>query len=162
MFTRILLPLDGSELSAQAVPHTLALAKATGAEAVIVRVIDSEAQIIAQTSPATIEPLPSGRITAEIAGEVVEGQRQAATETVTAAKAEFDAAGVPAGAELLEGSPGDQIVAAAERHGCDVVVMATRGRGGWKRAVLGSVADHVVREVEGASVLLIRPEGEED
>ena len=162
MFTKILLPLDGSDLAAQATSYALGLAKATGAEVVVVRVIDSEAQIIAQTAPATIEPLPSGRITAEIAQEAVAGQRNAAAETVNAAQAEFAASGITATTEVLEGTPGDQIVAAAERLGCDTVVMATRGRSGWRRAVLGSVADHVARETPGSAVLLIRPEVDED
>ena len=58
--------------------------------------------------------------------------------------------------EVAEGVPGDAVVEAAQRLGCDLVIMATHGRSGLGRAVLGSVADHVVRHVHSA-VLLVRP-----
>ena len=39
--------------------------------------------------------------------------------------------------------------------------MATHGRTGMRRAILGSVADYVVSQIKGAAVLLVRPEAEE-
>jgi nucleotide-binding universal stress UspA family protein len=52
-----------------------------------------------------------------------------------------------AGAEtlLLEGAPGPAICDMAVEIGADVIVMGSRGHGGLRRAVLGSVSDHVVR-----------------
>jgi nucleotide-binding universal stress UspA family protein len=46
---------------------------------------------------------------------------------------------------LLEGAPGPAICDMAEELGADVIVMGSRGHGGLRRAVLGSVSDHVVR-----------------
>lgn len=157
MYKKILLTLDGSEVSMQAVPHAAALAKATNAPVVILQVIDSEAQIISQASGAAIEPISMGSITVEIAQEAVAAQRQSAQANLEAAKAQMVADGVANVSTVVrEGSPGDQIVEAVEQEGADVVVIATHGRSGIRRVIMGSVADHVVRNTPTASVLLIR------
>jgi nucleotide-binding universal stress UspA family protein len=158
MYSKILLTLDGSDLSRQAIPHAVALAKATGAAVIVAQVIDSEAQMISQTSGVTIEPLPMGRVNADIAREAVQAQREAAQENLDAAKAEIEGNGVgDVSVLILEGEPGRALVEAVDESGAELVVMATRGRSGFKRAVLGSVADHVVRNTPSAAVLLVRP-----
>lgn len=162
MFDRILLPIDGSDLSEAAVEHAAALGEKFEATVIVLQVIDSEAQIIAHTAPATIEPLPSGQITAQIAHEAVEGQRTKARANIDRVAGELRDRGVNVETTIVEGGPGDAICAAVEALDCDTVVMATHGRSGFKRAVLGSVADHVVRNTPDASVLLIRPVAERD
>lgn len=157
MFSKILLPLDGSELSTQAIGHAADLAKKTGAEVVLVQVIDSETQLISQVSGMAIEPLPMGEVTVQAARDAVAAQRNAAEQNLSAAKQHLDAAGVSSSMVIREGNAGDQIVEAAEELGCDVVVMATHGRTGFRRAILGSVADHVARNTPNASVLLVKP-----
>lgn len=47
--------------------------------------------------------------------------------------------------EVLTGDPGRAVCDHAESKGSAAIVMGSRGRGGFKRAVLGSVSDHVVR-----------------
>jgi len=47
---------------------------------------------------------------------------------------------------LLRGVPAEQIVLASQRLGADVIVMGTHGRGGLRRALMGSVAAEVVRK----------------
>jgi nucleotide-binding universal stress UspA family protein len=159
MYRKILLPLDGSEISTRAMRHASGIAQATGGEVVLVQVVDSEAQILAQTATATIEPLPAGPISANIVHDAVQAQRQAAEEILQQAAQQLREEGVQTvSMEILEGSPGDQITEAAARLGCDLVVMATHGRSGIKRAILGSVADHVVRNTPGIAVLLVHPE----
>jgi nucleotide-binding universal stress UspA family protein len=56
-----------------------------------------------------------------------------------------------------EGKPGVEIVKLATQERCDVVVISTHGRTGLKRAMLGSVPDYVVHNLEGPAVLLVRP-----
>lgn len=46
---------------------------------------------------------------------------------------------------LLRGDPGAAICGWAEKTGADLIVLGTSGKGGLKRAVLGSVSDYVVR-----------------
>src|SRR5438045_3970270 len=80
VYKKIMLTLDGSDLAETAIPHAQNLAQATGAPLVLLQVIDSVAHILAQVTPATIEPIPSGPVTAEIAEESVSAQRQAAED----------------------------------------------------------------------------------
>ncbi len=164
MYNKILLPLDGSELSQQAIPHAIELAKSFGANVVLFQVIDSVSQIIAETTPATIEPIPSGQLTVEIAESAVQGQREAAEANLAAVVGRFVQADVPEAQlsiEVAEGQAAPTITDAVEELGCDLVVIATHGRSGLGRALLGSVADHVARHTPTAAVLLIRPQGED-
>jgi nucleotide-binding universal stress UspA family protein len=160
MYSKILVPLDGSDLSHQAIPHAIELAKSTGADVVLLQVIDSVAQIISETTPATIEPIPSGELTVEIAEEAVSGQREAAEANLSAAVGQFVQAGVPenkVSIEVSEGQAQSVIVSEVERLGADCVVIATHGRSGLGRVLLGSVADHVARHTPDAAVMLVRP-----
>ena len=157
MYSKILLALDGSEVSQQAIPHAVTLAKQTGASVVLVQVIDSEAQMIMRTSGAGIEPMSMGAVSAEIAHEAVEAQRADAQANLDAVKAALVAQGIASvETTIREGNPGDEIVEAASAAQADVVVIATHGRSGFTRAIMGSVADHVVRHATTASVLLVR------
>lgn len=157
MYARILLALDGSDLARAALPHATELARTTGAEMVLLQVIDSVGRMVAQTTPAGFEPMSSGRITAEVAETAVSGQRQAAERHLREVQAEIEAAGVGSvRTQIIEGTPGEAIVHTAQDLECDLVVMATHGRSGLGRAVLGSVAEHVVRHSERSAVLLVR------
>ena len=160
MYRKILLPLDGSELAHRAMRHAVEIARLANAELVLLQVVESEAQMIAQTTPATIEPMPgTGSVSAEVVQEVIAEQRRSATANLEASAATVRAAGVKnVSIDLAEGSAGEAIVDAAKRLGCDLVVMATHGRSGIKRAILGSVADHVARNTPGIPVLLVHPE----
>jgi nucleotide-binding universal stress UspA family protein len=58
------------------------------------------------------------------------------------------------------GAPADQVTRVAREAGFDLVVMGTHGRRGFRRLVLGSVAEAVVRGAP-CSVLVVRPRGHE-
>jgi len=161
MYKKILLPLDGSALSHQAIPHAIAVATGIGVEVVLFQVIDSVAHLISETTPATIEPIPSGELTVEIAESAVEGQRQAALANLEAVTAQVVAGGIDAArvtTEIVEGTASQAIEEAVERLGCDIVIISSHGRSGIRRVLLGSVADHVARNTPSAAVLLIRPQ----
>ena len=157
VYDKILLTHDGSELASIAVPHARALGQALGAPVVVLQVVDSVAQILAQVTPATVEPLPAGPLTADIAEQSVTGQRSAAERNLAAVKAQLEQGGVrDVSVVIAEGRAGDAIVDVAAEQGCDLIVLATHGRSGLGRAVMGSVAEHVARHSEGAAVLLVR------
>lgn len=157
MYQKIMVTLDGSELADVALPHASTVAKSAGAAVVVMQVIDSVAQIMSQLAPATIEPMASGAMTAELAEELVAGQRAEAQANVDKAKARLEADGVANVTTLIaEGRPGEAIVDAAAEQGCDLIVIATHGRSGFGRVLLGSVAEHVARHAEHAGVLLVR------
>jgi nucleotide-binding universal stress UspA family protein len=60
--------------------------------------------------------------------------------------------------EVMMGDPGVEILQAAKRQGAHLIVMATHGRKGLRRLILGSVAEHVVREAS-CPVLTVKPKG---
>lgn len=156
MYKTILLTTDGSELAQAAVPHALHLASTAGEATIVgVTVIDTVAQILAQASPSGWGYYGGG-IAVESAEAAVAAEREEAEGTLAALTAQLEAAGVTVRTCVIEGHPGTAIVDAAAREHADVIVMATHGRGGLGRAVLGSVADHVVRHAP-CPVLLVRP-----
>jgi nucleotide-binding universal stress UspA family protein len=57
---------------------------------------------------------------------------------------------------VLSGTPADEIVRDAERHASDLVVVGARGLGAFKRLVLGSVSESVLRHAP-CPVLVVRP-----
>jgi nucleotide-binding universal stress UspA family protein len=87
--------------------------------------------------------------------ESIEQRRHADAHTVvddTAAALGLD----DAEREVLLGAPGPAICDHAEQIGAAAIVLGTRGRGGIRRAVLGSVSDHVVRNA-ACPVVTVRP-----
>ena len=89
---------------------------------------------------------------------MVGAQREAAEQNLEGVKAALAAEGIAnVTTRVVEGFAGDAILEAADDEGADLIVMATHGRGGLGRAILGSVADHVVRNAKQQAVLLVRP-----
>jgi nucleotide-binding universal stress UspA family protein len=70
------------------------------------------------------------------------------------------AGGTVAGTHLKMGEVDLEIVALAEELGADLIVMGSRGLGGVRRALMGSVSDSVVRHAH-CPVLVVRPEKEQ-
>lgn len=145
MYKKILVPLDGSKLAEVALPHAIAQAKLSGGTLVLLRAI----------SPITAAALAEGA--AYIDWDRVRADLEAdARSYLEGVRERLAAEGLDVQVECREGEPADVIIDAEERHGVDLVVMATHGRSGLGRWVLGSVADRIVRAAK-APVLLIRP-----
>jgi len=156
LFQKILVPIDGSETANAALDCAIRL---VGAETTVLllQVVDSAERIIVQTTPAGYG-LASASFTPSIVDSVIEAQRNAATAHLEAAQGRLATAGVAnIETRIVEGLPGEEIVRVAQEEGFDLVVMGTHGRSGLTRAVLGSVADHVVRHLDGTPVMLINP-----
>ncbi|MQA00253.1 MAG: universal stress protein [Dehalococcoidia bacterium] len=157
MYQKALLPTDGSGVAAEAVAHAARVVGPDGT-VLVVEVVDSVARILAQTTPAGFAYESMVGTSARLVEQAVEAQQREAERHMAEAAAALSAAGVKSVETLvLEGLPGDQLVKAAHEQGCDVVVMATHGRSGIRRFVLGSDADHVLRHLEGIPLLLVRP-----
>lgn len=158
MYTRVLLSTDGSEVSQVAIPEAARLIDPATGTVVIIEVVDDPARILAQTTPAGFMFQGASGLTLDLAGDVVAAQREAAAQHIAACRAALEALGVRhVESVILEGLPGDRIVAAAQTQHCDVVVMATHGRSGVTRAVLGSVADAVLHHLRGIPLVLVHP-----
>ncbi|MGV3497467.1 MAG: universal stress protein [Hydrogenophaga sp.] len=136
MYKRILLATDGSKLSQKAVDHALGLADLTGAEVVALKIVPRYPQTYFEGGVALAA--------AEIAR--IEKQWQAeAMETVNAVKAlgqkrEVKVKPVTAKGDLVA----EAVIATAKRQKCDLIVMASHGRRGIKRLLLGSETQQVL------------------
>jgi nucleotide-binding universal stress UspA family protein len=157
MYRTILLTTDGSEVARSATAHALNLASmAPDSTIVVASVIDTVAQILAQATPSGWG-FGGGSLAVESAEAAVAAEREQAEATLATLKAELEAGGAPAVRTcVIEGHAATAIVDVAAEEQADIIVMATHGRGGLGRAVLGSVADHVVRHAT-CPVLLVRP-----
>lgn len=147
MYKRILVATDGSELSTKAVDHAIALAKLLGAELVALKVTHLQAQDRwdGQLRPNVAEKAEQERRWSENSQAVVDG---------VAASAK--AAGVQATA-ITEKSNfvADTIIDVAEKKACDLIVMASHGRRGLARVLLGSETQHVLTHSQ-LPVLVLR------
>lgn len=135
MYKRLLVATDGSDLSERAVDEAIALAKALGAEVVGVHAAP-ELQPYVTGVPDLVGPLQEDyrKACAEQAEVILERVEQAARK-----------AGVPSEVHYLFGKPVyESILDAVQRHGCDLVVMGSHGRGSVGALVLGSETQKVL------------------
>ncbi|HEX6558259.1 MAG TPA: universal stress protein [Longimicrobiales bacterium] len=145
MAAPILVPVDGSSFSEQAVALAADLAKRAGAPLHIVQVHTFSHPV------AYPEIVPPYEPDWETALRIHQRDHLARLRNDT-----FTATGLNPTAALLEGPIVDCLVHYVESHGIGQIVMTSHGRGGLSRAWLGSVASELVRFV-GVPVLLIRP-----
>ena len=138
VYSRILVTLEHSPADASILAHVRPLAKCCGASVVLIHVADGWAARYAESL--------SLRESEEIRLDRAYIER---------CRAELEGDGVSAEAVLASGSPCEEIVAAAEREGADLIAMATHGHGLLADIVHGSVANEV-RHRTMVPVLLVR------
>ena len=131
MFSRILVPLNDTPEAAVALAPAHTLAKATGASITLLTVIDTAAS---------------------------EADHTRATAHLERVAAELSTDGVHVNTVVHRGEPAAEIVAATIEGHAELVVMATHGRSGLARALLGSVSQRVLATSPGL-LLLVRPGG---
>lgn len=155
MYSKLLLPTDGSHDSHAAVEHATALARATGAGVVVLEVVESPHEVWGRASAAGWLPAGDGFLTEENVAQIREAERRAATQHLHALEGELRRAGLDrVESKIVEGKPGPAIIEAARETGCDAIIMATHGRSGLGRLLLGSVSEYVARCSECAVVLV--------
>ena len=145
MFTRILIPTDGSDLANKAAKNALEMAKLQGASVVGVYVID---------------PFPYiglGEASALGLQAYMEEVQVAAQSALTQIRAEAEALGVRYQGDTIERSATyEGILDTAEAEHCDLIVMGSHGRQGMKSLILGSVTQKVLTHSK-LPVLVIKP-----
>jgi nucleotide-binding universal stress UspA family protein len=129
---RILVPTDFTETSEHAVDWALGVAAKVGGKVTVMHAY--ELPIIG---------FPDGTIiaTPTIASHIADGSRAALDATVK----RIAARGVSVESVLKEGIIYEEINAVAEAMDADLIVIGTHGRRGLARALLGSVAENVIR-----------------
>ena len=145
---RVLLPVDGSSISDSAVPHGVEMAKAIGCGITVLRVVSPAAY-----GEAFADYVPTVQSDAFVASIQAEAQGY-----VDSKVAEVKEAGIAdVDGKIVEGNPGSVIIDEVGEGGEQLVVMATHGRSGVGRWLMGSVTDRVIRHSSGP-VLVIRPQ----
>jgi nucleotide-binding universal stress UspA family protein len=139
----ILVPLDGSDLAERILDPAVALARATGAGITLAHVVSSNAALGTRLVPV----LPDDIVR-------IRDQAQAYLAEIAA---RLTADGLKVETQVVEGdSPAATITKVADEVGADIIALATHGYGGVRRAVLGSVADKVLRS-SPLPLLVLRP-----
>lgn len=128
----ILVPTDFGEPSEAALDYAVELAKALGAEIVVLHAFEIPAM-----------SFPDGAIvaTAEMTSRIMEGAQTGLDKQV----AKYAASGVRIRGVVKQNDAWHSVLAAVEELGADLICMGTHGRRGLPRAILGSVAEKVVR-----------------
>lgn len=131
MYRRMLVTLDGSELSEIVLPYVKWLVGRLGLDVVLLHVCKPEESELTLLHRAYIE-----RKVEVIRGQAEEVRKKAETGS---GKKEVEVRG-----ELASGYPAEEILHYADENSIDLILMATHGRSGLKRWAIGSVADKVL------------------
>jgi nucleotide-binding universal stress UspA family protein len=133
VFRHILVPIDGSEPSSQAIEMALRMiTMSPGARLTVLYVIDK--LVLAEL--ARFGKTPDHNVETELAEQ---GRRY-----VELAREKASAAGITADCEVRKGDPFEEIIAAATSMKTDLIVMGHTGRRGTTRVLLGSVTERVL------------------
>jgi nucleotide-binding universal stress UspA family protein len=161
MYEKILVPLDGSELAEHVLPYVQALAEKFGSAVTLIRATLPPEELV----PPAGMGLPMGDAAAygslltpssiEDFQALLDAEKEETQGYLNDVVARLKEAGVNASAEHAEGAASDVIIGRAASLPASLVAMTTHGRSGLARAVVGSVADEVVRKA-ACPVLLIR------
>jgi len=135
---KILVPVDGSDGSARAVQHVIQLRT-------LVTPLDVHLLYV------QIPPAPADEDTPDPALAAA-----AVRQAMSPAKAMLDAAAIPYASTVASGFVGSTIAAYATGHGCDVIVMGTRGMGSTGQ-LLGSIARQVIQFADVPVTLVKSP-----
>ena len=148
LFKKILVAVDGSELSYRSVDYALDLAQKYSAQVKIITVIDAPSDtLVAQASAFAPQSMKEHEEKLEKAHEKILSKAMKKAEMLTQK--------ILVTNEALEGSPAEKIVETAKKEAFDLIVMGSRGLGGIKEFLLGSVSDKVADEAP-CPVLIIK------
>jgi nucleotide-binding universal stress UspA family protein len=144
MFKRILVPTDGSDITAKAVDTAISLAKSLGAKVYTISVKDP----FPYSAISEMQPTPPQ--------EFFDAQERIAAKRVQTVIDTCKAAGMVCEAHTVEAlHPWEAIIDHAKRQECDLVVMASHGRRGVAALLLGSETQKVLTHSQVA-VLIVR------
>jgi nucleotide-binding universal stress UspA family protein len=144
MFQRILVPTDGSDITAKAIATAIQLAKSVGAQLCTISVKEP----FPYSAISEMQPTPPQ--------EFFDAQERIAAKHVQSVVADAEAAGLRCQSQTVEAlHPWEAIIDYAKRMQCDLVVMASHGRRGVSALLLGSETQKVLTHCT-VPVLIVR------
>lgn len=152
MLDKILVPLDGSDLAENVLPVVEELAEKLSAKVILLQAVTPSTQALREAAPGAIT---SPELSVDVARRRVEAETGAAERYLESVRQRLADKGLTASTSVAEGAPAPAILQSAKDNDASLIALATHGRGGLARAVMGSVADAVVRNA-AAPVLLVR------
>lgn len=156
----ILVATDFSDTAAAALAQGVALASATGAKLTLLHVIYAEKinetllgldamEYLTRVMSTPTEQAPySPTLGMDRLREAAEEKLQESVAGVNGPRLAIETA-------IAEGRPSEEVLAFAEKEKVDLIILGTHGRGAIGKALLGSVADHVIRQAE-CPVMVVR------
>ncbi len=147
MYQRILVATDGSTLSKKAVNSAIALAALSGAELVALKVVPRYPQSYFEGG-LTVQATEINRVEKQW---VEHGQAIVDAVQKTAESKGVKTKAITVKSDLVS----DAVIATAKKHKCDLIVMASHGRRGIKRILLGSETQQVLTHTH-IPVLVLR------
>jgi nucleotide-binding universal stress UspA family protein len=151
MYRHILVPLDGSALAEQVLPHVHAIAANEGT----VRIT-----LLRAVPPIFTTSVDYSGLMATTTADAMETLEAEARDYLDRIATEFRAEGYTVGMEISNLPPADAVLDYAESQNVDLICLATHGRSGISRFVFGSVTQKVVQAAP-VPVLVIRPKAPE-
>jgi nucleotide-binding universal stress UspA family protein len=155
VFEWIIVPLDGSRLSAQAIPYASEMGKRFDAEVILVRVLPQAGLSLIPPSAGAEESAAIDIIPQEARIRDVDNASNAKRYLMNWTQS-LKAQGVKVSYQVTIGTPAKSIMELAQAQQASLIVMMSHGRGAFKRAIMGSVADEILRGSH-LPVLIVRP-----
>ncbi len=134
MFQRILVPLDGSKRAEQAIPVAAKIAREAGGSLVLLRAITALTNFTGYSMESSI-----------MAEDVITQNTVKAREYLASIAKSAALAGIPTTVEVPLGDAASAILPTASTLNVDMIVMCSHGDTGFKRWILGSVAQKIAR-----------------
>jgi len=156
MFKRLLVPLDGSRFGSRALRYATEVALRFEAQVILIRVIRPATPVIATGAQNVVSPAES-EIAVQAALEADKRNTARAKRYLRGKIRAIRSRNIKASYQVAIGNPAQSIIEFSKKEKISLIVMTTHGKSGLKRAVIGSIADVVIRE-SGKPVLVIRPQ----
>jgi nucleotide-binding universal stress UspA family protein len=154
MFAKILVPLDGSELSEKALAMAQNLASASDTSIHLMQVISLRPELDARRGSGG-ESITVLEMVQDAARRLIEVQTARGKEYLEGLAVQLQKAGINVTTVIREGAADENIVEYAKEQEIDLIVMSTHGRSGFKRFFVGSVTDRIIRS--GETPVLVLP-----
>ena len=145
---KILLATDGSDYSFKAAEKAIAMAKPMGAEVTVLSVAQDVPVFKGQEGLSYEQSIA-------LQQNMVEGLENAAKEVLERTKKIFEENGIEVNTLVKKGQPASVICEEAKSGGYNLIILGSRGLGGFKELILGSVSNKVVH-CANTSVLIVK------
>jgi len=153
MYKKIMVPLDGSDLAENVLPHVKAIASGSQVEQVVlVRVVDPLGY------PIMVRAHGEFGIPEKNGKQIQQERRKDAETYLQEMEKQVKAEGLKVGSAVLEGEIAETLIQYATKNAVDLIVMSTHGRSGISRWLLGSIAGRMVSH-SCVPVLMVRAPG---